>query len=319
MNNQIKSVKYRPIKFQQSIFEDIMRYGQCALIFLTLITAEVSAGELILKNGDLIRGNLVELTSEQLVWASENFGQLTVATDKIDTVNGLTASASLNAMGSPVFSSTYGGTLSATGAYASGNEEREDWDIEGSVQWRQGDFRHRSAVNYESHRLDNIPAKEEYRLDYGLDWFFGEQWFWSNSLIWGANDNRGIEQYYAAGSAIGRQFWDSEKTALSAESGLLWIREEYQNGTEDGRLTWSWAADYRRMLTSSLELFHSHSLRASINDLDDSELRADLGLKAPLIKDVFTELKFEWIYDNQPIEGTESSDSQLTIGVSYSW
>jgi len=121
------------------------------------------------------------------------------------------------------------------------------------------------------------------------------------------------------GSAIGRQFWDTEKTALSAETGLLWINEEYQDGTDDGRLTWSWAADYRRMITPSLELFHSHSLRASISDLDDSEIRADLGLKAPLIRDIFTELKLEWIYDNQPVEGTEPSDSQLTIGVSYSW
>jgi len=71
-------------------------------------------------------------------------------------------------MGRPVFGSTYGGTLSATGAYASGNEEREDWDIEGSVQWRQGAIcAIAAAVNYESHRLDSIPAKEEYRLDYG--------------------------------------------------------------------------------------------------------------------------------------------------------
>ena len=296
-----------------------MRYGSYAVIFLTLISTSLSADQLILKNGDIIRGSLIEQTSDQLSWASENFGPLTIAVDKVSTVNGLTPAASLDSLGRPVFGSTYNGTLSATGAYASGNEEREDWDIEGSVQWREGDFRHHSGINYESHRLDNIPAKEEYRLDYGVDWFFREQWFWNNGLVWGANDNRAIDQYYAVGSAIGRQFWDTEKTALSAETGLLWINEEYQDGTDDGRLTWSWAADYRRMITPSLELFYSHSLRASISDLDDSEIRADLGLKAPLIRDIFTELKLEWIYDNQPVEGTEPSDSQLTIGVSYSW
>ena len=100
-------------------------------------------------------------------------------------------------------------TISATGAYASGNEEREDWDIEGAVEWRDGDFRHDSGINYESHSLDDIPANEEYYLDYGIDWFFQEQWFWSNNLTWGANDNRAIDQYYTLGSAIGRQFWES--------------------------------------------------------------------------------------------------------------
>jgi len=60
-------------------------------------------------------------------------------------------------------------------------------------------------------------------------------------------------------------------------------------------------------------------MRASISDLDDSVIRANLGLKAPLIRDIFAELKFEWIYDNQPVQGTDPSDSQLTMGVSYSW
>jgi len=151
-----------------------MRYGSYAVIFLTLISASLSADQLILKNGDIIRGSLIEQTSDQLSWASENFGPLTIAVDKVSTVNGLTPAASLDSLGRPVFGSTYSGTLSATGAYASGNEEREDWDIEGSVQWREGDFRHHSGINYESHRLDNIPAKEEYRLDYGVDWFFRE-------------------------------------------------------------------------------------------------------------------------------------------------
>lgn len=296
-----------------------MRRQLYALCLTTLVSTTVSAGELVLVNGDLIKGDLVEQTSDQIVWASENFGHLTLDLDSIATVNGLPITADHSSLSSSGFSSTYSGSLSATGAYASGNENREDWDIEGSVQWRQGDLRHHSGINYESHRLDSIPAREEYNLDYGLDWFFREQWFWNNSFVWGANDSRAIDQYYSAGSALGRQFWDSQKTALSAETGLLWINEKYQDGTEDDRLTWSWAADYRRMLTASLELFHSHSLRASISDLDDSEIRADLGLKAPLIRDIYTELKFEWIYDNQPVAGTDSSDSQLTIGVSYSW
>jgi len=319
MNNQLKSVKYSLPEFQPPFFEDIMRYGSCAILFITLVSTALCAEELMLKNGDLIKGSLIDQTADQIVWASENFGPLTIASDRVSTVNGLTPKASFDSMASPVFGSTYAGTVSATGAYASGNEEREDWDIEGSLQWREGDFRHHSGINYESHSLNDVPAKEEYRLDYGVDWFFREQWFWNNGLVWGANDNRAIDQYFSVGSAIGRQFWDSEKTALSAETGLLWITEEYQDGTEDGRLTWSWAADYRRMITSSLELFHSHSLRASISDLDDSVIRANLGLKAPLIRDIFAELKFEWIYDNQPVQGTDPSDSQLTMGVSYSW
>ena len=78
-------------------------------------------------------------------------------------------------------------------------------------------------------------------------------------------------------------------------------------------------SDYRQRLMRSLELFHTHRMLLSLSDFKDSEIKADVGLKAPLVDNLFTELKFEWIYDNQPALGTDTSDSQLTIGVNYSW
>ena len=56
-----------------------------------------------------------------------------------------------------VFNNTYKGSLSFTGAYASGNQEREDWDFDSNVAWREGDFRHRSNLNYETHSLNGSP------------------------------------------------------------------------------------------------------------------------------------------------------------------
>ena len=313
-------------QFPQLLLEKIMQYKLWAVFLLALNTA-ISADELKLTNGDVIQGHLLETSedpeadSSQIIWQSDNFGPLSIALQQVATINGVAPGANTSSPAPTVsqFSTSYKGDISATGAYASGNEEREDWDIEGAVEWRDGDFRHRSGINYESHSLDNIHANEEYYVDYGIDWFFQDQWFWSNNLTWGANDNRAIKQYYTLGSAIGRQFWNRESGALSAETGLLWINEEYQDNSSDSRLTWSWAADYRQMITASLELFHRHSLLVSLENLGDSEIKADLGLKAPLIKNIYTELKLEWIYDNQPALGTDPSDSQLTIGVSYSW
>ncbi len=297
------------------------------IVFLLALSTAISADELILSNGDVIQGHLVEASqntdadSSRILWQSDNFGPLSIAWDRVATINGIAPEAKPSNPEPSVsqFRTSYTGDISATGAYASGNEEREDWDIESTVEWRSGDFRHHSGINYESHSLDNIPANEEYFADYGVDWFFQDQWFWSNNLTWGANDNRAIDQYYTLGSAIGRQFWNRESGALSAETGLLWINEDYQDNSSDNRLTWSWAADYRQMITPNLELFHRHSLLVSLDNVRDSEIKADLGLKAPLIKNIYTELKLEWIYDNLPVLGTDPSDSQLTIGVSYSW
>ena len=72
-------------------------------------------------------------------------------------------------------------------------------------------------------------------------------------------------------------------------------------------------------MLNNIELFHSHKIFIALTDLSDSDIRADLGFKVPVVENLFTELKLEWIYDNQPAADTEKSDSQLTIGVNYSW
>jgi len=301
-------------------FSRAILLGSISLAAITLPTTTTHADELVLSNGDVLQGQTVEQTESHLMWHSDNFGNLSIALETVASINGkplvkIKAPTTARA----AFSRSYKGGLSLTGAYASGNEEREDWDIESAVEWRIGDYRHDTRVNYESHSLDGSPANEEYHLGYGVDFFFREKWFWKNAVALGANENRAIDQYYYIGSAIGRQLWESDASALSAESGLVWISEEFSDQSSDNRLTWSWSADYRRILGQTLELFHTHRLLVSLSDVDDSEIKADIGLKAPLVDNLFTELKLEWIYDNQPALGTDPSDGQLTIGINYSW
>ena len=83
MNNQLKSVKYSLPECQPPFFEDIMRYGSCAILVITLVSTALCAEELMLKNGDLIKGSLIDQTADQIVWASENFGPLTIASDRV--------------------------------------------------------------------------------------------------------------------------------------------------------------------------------------------------------------------------------------------
>lgn len=308
--------------------------GSISLATATLATITVYADELVLTNGDRLQGQIVEQTESHLIWRSDNFGELSIPIGNLSSINRATLAVDSRAPNRQAavkektaqpaavissFNNSYSGGLSVTGAYASGNEEREDWDIESAVEWRTGDYRHDTNVNYESHSLDGSPANEEYHLGYGVDFFFREKWFWKNGVGWGGNENRAIDQYYSIGSAIGRQLWDTDASALSAESGLAWISEEFSDQSSDNRLTWSWSADYRQLLGQTLELFHTHRLLVSLSDFEDSEIKADVGLKAPLVDNLFTELKLEWIYDNQPALGTDPSDSQLTIGVNYSW
>ena len=299
-----------------------------------LLAATSHADVLETVAGDLIQGQLKTSDETNVIWTSASFGELTLARDQVKTINGQPLAASqaepdvviaeaVDEAPAPLFHK-YKGDLSVTAAYANGNQDRRDVDVQSSVEWYQGeafngDWRHKLGVNYESHSLDGSDPMEEYELAYNSDWFYDEKWFWSNGLTAGADDNRAIDQRYTVASGIGYQFWREEFTALSAKSGALYIVEDYQDGTSNNHLTWEWSLDYSTRLLGKLDFVHNHQLLVSTEDTDDSEARANFSLRAPLIEKLFTELKYELIYDNQPVAGAKHLDEQLTLGVNYSW
>ncbi|CAI8329362.1 MAG: Uncharacterised protein [Porticoccaceae bacterium UBA1117] len=156
-------------------------------------------------------------------------------------------------------------------------------------------------------------------LSHSVDWFFRDSWFWSNKGSVGANDNRGIDNFYTLGSNIGNQFWESDQGSLSADTGLVWISEKFLDGSEDDRMTLSWASDYTKLLFKQVRLSHSHQLLVAIEDADNSQLSADISVDFPLIDSLYTKVSLEWVYDNQPLAGVEKIDRKLNLGVNYSW
>jgi hypothetical protein len=113
-------------------------------LLLLSSSAASLADQLALTNGDVINGTMQEKTEDQVLWLSDNFGLLAIDKARIATLNG----AALDAPTTVLFSNTYHGDLSFTGGYSSGNITREDWDLDGDVEWRHGDFRHSSEINF---------------------------------------------------------------------------------------------------------------------------------------------------------------------------
>ena len=56
-----------------------------------------------------------------------------------------------------------------------------------------------------------------------------------------------------------------------------------------------------------------------MQDINDNQAEIDIGIKIPIIRDLFTEIKFEWIFDNKPVLGSDKLDSKYSIGINYVW
>ncbi len=247
-----------------------------------LLSVNLFAGEVVLKNGDRLQGDLVKIQGETLVWASESFGNVDILKSKIAdiridetvkfrgetracTVNGISdemlhyqcedapaESVSLLTVESvqPYAKALaeivdYSGKFALAGVFSSGNEKDEDWDISAEVSFRQDDLRHRLGADYESDSSDGAPADEQYQLAYRLDWFFDERWYLYNDVELGADEPKRIDQYLEYGIGVGVQVWEVTDSALAVEAGLDWLSEDY-DPTEDDLLSPDWESSNER-------------------------------------------------------------------------
>lgn len=335
------------------------------LVFLLVFIApQLFAGVVELVNGDRLEGEVVRIEGDALVWQSTNFGEQRIpkkniknitsnkplkvsANKKACIVDGVEdeqivyyCGARANLKRIPVMTiktllpyEDYisgkllnTGKLSLWGAYSSGNEVRNEWNLQGEVKLRDGELRHVMGGEFANASWNNSEPQTRWNARYSLDWFFRERWYWYNSVALGADDQRGLNRYYTLGSGTGYQFWETKKTALSLQAGLSYVDQEYEPTADDKVFdeTTSYGAlrlatDFRYEFSGGIAFFHNNEMVYSLEDPEDWQLKTASGLSSMLLSKVYSELKIDyWIY-NLPQPTKARADTRMSLGVTYKW
>ncbi len=334
------------------------------LALMLMVSQFVSAGVLTLKNGDRLQGELIKLESEVVIWASDSFGELTIVKDRIENlqtatllkINGhddpctlfgmagtdLAYSCKNDGPGQVALATlevalpyedfmagahTYRGKLALAGTYSRGNKVQDDWDLDTGVEFRRGDFRHLTGIEYEAKAQDDRPTDQKLTAEYDLDWFFATRWFLYGDVSYAFDETKDIDERYTLGSGFGFQAWEMDRTALALQGGLIFVKELFDRPdvpsadfeSSDSRLAWEVSTDYRYKLPVGADIFHASSLISSFEDGDDWRIESDTGVSIPLGAGLFSEFKLEYDFDHQPQSGKHHEDSKLSVGVGYEW
>lgn len=327
--------------------------------------AHANAGVLVLTNGDRVDGQLVRLDGEQLVWKTTHFGEQSIKRSNIKSIvteqklkiNGNAQACDLIGLENDQLSYrcgdsemltqipfltlkvmapfndykkgafTHHGKLNLWGAYARGNEVRDEWNAQAEVDIRRGEFRHVVGGEYARSSWFYSVPQVRWNARYSLDWFLRERWFWYNNTVIGADPRRGMDQYSLVGSGAGYQFWESKKMALSLKTGIAYLNEKYlppENSTADfvhgdeffaGRV----GLDFRYTFPLGVSFFHNNELIHSLENTSDWRLKTASGISSMILNKVFAEFKFDYLLDNEPQPGREGEDTRMSLGVSYKW
>lgn len=235
--------------------------------------------ELVLTNGDRIKGSLVRVDSTSLVWKSDSFGNLTIKKEKvanfstqeemkvqgasehclIDGMEGyyvnyrcgenearhtatlMTLDSIVPAAHEDIQKPRSTGKVSVAGTYQRGNTVEDDLEAKGNTSYRHGDWRHNGVLEYESESTNGGPADEDYDLAYRLDRFVSAHWFIYNELGYGQEESKYVDERYTYGLGAGFQVWEDPNSALSFENGVLY-KKELLDPTADDLLDDNWVS-----------------------------------------------------------------------------
>ena len=289
----------------------------CALGAMLWIAGFARGGQIVLNNGDTVKGTLVVKTETHVVWKSDSFGGLNIPLSQVASIDNSGAEATLPSTADDKISLT--GNVGLSGSYLAGNQESENLELDVGFTLQDGNAKHTAELNYDAIGQNNEPTEYDYGITYGVDWSISSGWYWNNNASFSVDDKRQIDQSISLGTNMGYQFWENDKGSLSSEIGLKWISDKsFYSGTDE-RLAWAWSSDYQKFLFSGTSLSYSHQLNVSTEDTKNTQLSVDVGLSIPVTDNVDTTISLDWSYDNQPEEGVEQIDRKVNFGINYRW
>jgi putative salt-induced outer membrane protein YdiY len=333
-------------------------------VLLTLSVPSL-AGVLELKSGDRILGEVVRLEGDELVWNSSIAGEIRVQKSDIANlyssmpmkISGFRRAcimekvddedlvyycgARVNLRRIPLLSlrtllpySDYvtgvyrtAGKINLWGAYSSGNEVRNEWNIQGEARVRIDEVRHVVNGEYANASWNKASNKVRWNGGYSFEWFYRPQWFSYNSLSSGRDENRGLERQWILGSGLGHQFYETSNAAFSQQLGLAYMDQQYEElkiiekGFDESvqAIYLRTATDFRYVLFENVSVFHTNEFMYSLDDNEDWHLRTSSGLSSRILEQIVSEVKLEYWVDNMPQPTKAREDVRLSVGFGYQW
>ena len=275
--------------------------------------------QITLNNGDTLQGILVAQSDTFVTWKSDSFGIFKIPKLQIASIEYSDTNPSSITKATAKDKIIYSGSIGILGSYLSGNENRDDLELDILLTHEQGDLTHNTEVNYETLGQENESNIKDYGITYGIDWAINDSWYWGNNIFYGADDKRLIDQSVSVETSLGYLFWKNDNGKLSTEIGLAWINDKLFSTINDKRLALVWSGDYQKQLNSKVSLSYSHQLNVSMKDSENTQLSADIGFIIPVTDKLDTKISWDLAIDNLPVQGNEKIDRKLKFGADYSF
>jgi len=329
-------------------------------ILLTLIVSPLAfADQVLLKNGDVITGEIVKKETEKLVFKTSYAGEISIEWSEISKLTSDEPQQIVLSDGSVIkgkiesleagegriisekderdfdlnetryinpsidlagLGTHWSGHINAGGTITRGNSDTQSVRFDGEAIARKQFSRYTFGGVF-NHAEDRGNNTQFNSRGYGkYDYFFSPRWYgYVNQSL--ENDRfRDLRLRSVSGAGSGYQIFETPNINLALEAGLNYISEDFYDASNARYPAVRWAIKYDQLLfRNDTRFFHEHEVLLGLQESSQTLLLSKTGLRFPLLFGFNATTQLNFNWDSLPSPGRSKEDSTLLFTVGYGW
>lgn len=323
-----------------------------SLLFLT--TSAIAQDRIVMKNGDVITGNVslidgsdvfiepsysdefaVDLAEVESIELDEAFEveladetrsdaavlTLNDAGEQVLVVDGVARPVSLMDIAEAAEPEEYfdwGALVDFNATINDGNTDSTNTVLFTQGNMKVGDHRHFGDLTFRREERDGVSTAEQDLLNYAYNWLFNDPWYVGGSFSWERDPIRELDHRYTAGLLVGRDIFDDATKFLTFSVGVGYSDEEIGGISESGTVG-LWNLRYEHAWWDGVDFYHTQNFTQQFYGRDNLILKTVTGFRFDLIDDLYANVSLRYDYETEPAEGASKDDSTLQFGIGYSF
>ncbi len=218
----------------------------------------------------------------------------------------------------PVLHKWIGG-LSASAIVTDGNTKTRSANAQFDALYRRENDRTTFGGwwNYQDDKTGVLQRRTGLKAQY--DYFFSEKTYGLAQTSIESDANADLERRWIAGVGAGRQFLEDTVRKFSAEAGIAWFDEHFNNSPSSDYFTARLAYKYDRNLNKDWVFFNGGELYPSLENANDVYAKVDTRLKVTLSDQLYAQGQWVMDWDNTPAGANERIDNRYIISIGWTF
>lgn len=329
------------------------RFTATIAVVLFLLPFSAMADQVVMKNGDVITGNISMVTDEDVFIEPGYADEFSVSLSEVASLvieesleveladsTVINGSIGVNSAGEQVIINDGVETPFSLTDIARAKEPDPHFDWSAQADWsstlnqgntdsqttlmflrgdmKVGDHRHYGDLTFRREEVNSVSTKEQDLLNYSYNWFFSDPWFVGGSFTYERDPIRDLDHRYTAGLLFGRDIFDDAHKFLTISLGAGYSDEEIGGVSTSGAVA-LWNLRYTHKLWSGVNFFHDQNFTQQFYGVDNTIFKTNTGFMFDLVSDLYATVSLRYDYETDPAAGASKDDSTLAIGLGYSF